>query len=320
MKPAEVNKQDQLGSGVNQFDARHSSDTARRSANLNSLRFTIYGVLLSVAFFGPLTNFLRFAFAEDRNSYLVLIPAISAYLIWSQRRALHQSPASLPFALLFGAVGGFAAWQSRSLVTANPADQLSLLVLAYLAFLMAGAFFFFGFKSLRPIAFPAAFLVFAIPMPTAFANAIEIFLQHASAEAASWMLSLTGIPFFRENLQFKMPGVSIRVAQECSGYNASFTLFILSALAGHLCLRTTWKKWLLTLVVIPLAVLRNAFRITTLSFLSVKFDPAWLDSPLHHRGGPLFFALSLIPFFLLLLLLRKSDAVKAVNHQNPLAK
>jgi hypothetical protein len=32
-----------------------------------------------------------------------------------------------------------------------------------------------------------------------------------------------------------------------------------------------------------------------------------IDSPIHHQGGPLFFALSLIPFFLLLLFLRKSE-------------
>jgi hypothetical protein len=32
-----------------------------------------------------------------------------------------------------------------------------------------------------------------------------------------------------------------------------------------------------------------------------------INSPIHRRGGPLFFALSLIPFFLLLLFLRKRD-------------
>jgi hypothetical protein len=33
-----------------------------------------------------------------------------------------------------------------------------------------------------------------------------------------------------------------------------------------------------------------------------------IESPIHRRGGPIFFALSLIPFFLLLLNLRKLDA------------
>ena len=33
-----------------------------------------------------------------------------------------------------------------------------------------------------------------------------------------------------------------------------------------------------------------------------------IDSPIHHHGGPIFFALSLIPFFLFLIWLRKSES------------
>jgi hypothetical protein len=33
-----------------------------------------------------------------------------------------------------------------------------------------------------------------------------------------------------------------------------------------------------------------------------------INSPIHRRGGPIFFALSLIPFFFLLVFLRKRDS------------
>jgi hypothetical protein len=33
-----------------------------------------------------------------------------------------------------------------------------------------------------------------------------------------------------------------------------------------------------------------------------------IDSPIHHHGGPIFFALSLVPFFLLLFFMRKWDS------------
>jgi hypothetical protein len=39
----------------------------------------------------------------------------------------------------------------------------------------------------------------------------------------------------------------------------------------------------------------------------VHVDPAMIDSWIHQRGGPLFFALSLIPFFLLLFMLCRSE-------------
>ena len=72
-------------------------------------------------------------------------------------------------------------------------------------------------------------------------------------------------------------------------------------------LRTGWKRAFLAFFVIPLGLVRNAFRVYVISMLSAHVAPWVIDSPLHHRGGPIFFALSLIPFFALLLWLRKTD-------------
>jgi len=65
------------------------------------------------------------------------------------------------------------------------------------------------------------------------------------------------------------------------------------------------------LVVIPLGILRNGFRIFVIGQLCVHIGPQMLYSAIHRQGGPLFFALSLVPFFLLLIVLRKSDRVAA---------
>jgi exosortase/archaeosortase family protein len=115
------------------------------------------------------------------------------------------------------------------------------------------------------------------------------------------------MPVLRDGLSFKMPGLTIKVAEECSGVRSTFVLFITSLLAGHLFLRTRWKKIVLVLLILPIGVLRNAFRITTISWLTVNVDSGIIDSALHHRGGPIFFVLSLIPLFLLLWWFRKSD-------------
>ncbi len=63
----------------------------------------------------------------------------------------------------------------------------------------------------------------------------------------------------------------------------------------------------MTLAVIPLAVLRNGFRVFTIGELCVHIGPQMIDSPIHHQGGPLFFILSLVPFLLLLYLLIRSE-------------
>ncbi len=64
-------------------------------------------------------------------------------------------------------------------------------------------------------------------------------------------------------------------------------------------------RLVLVLFVFPLAIVRNSIRILTIGLLCVHIGPHMIDSYIHRSGGPIFFALSLIPLFLLLLWLRR---------------
>jgi len=73
-------------------------------------------------------------------------------------------------------------------------------------------------------------------------------------------------------------------------------------------LTSTWRRAVLVAFVIPLGIVRNGFRILVIGLLCVHIGPHMIDSVIHHRGGPIFFALSLIPLFLLLIWLRRSES------------
>jgi exosortase C (VPDSG-CTERM-specific) len=166
---------------------------------------------------------------------------------------------------------------------------------------------FLGSGTMRTIAFPVGLLIFTVPFPGVLQGWMEWFLQHSSAQAADVLFRMSATPIFRQGLVFELPGFSLEVAPECSGIHSTLVLFITSLLAGHLFLRTPWNRALLTLGVIPLAILRNGLRIFTIGQLCVHVSPDMINSYIHRHGGPIFFALSLIPFFLLLVILRKSE-------------
>jgi exosortase/archaeosortase family protein len=109
-------------------------------------------------------------------------------------------------------------------------------------------------------------------------------------------------------LVFQLPSITLNIASECSGIHSSVVLFITSLLAGYIFLQSPWKRIIFILVAVPLGILRNGFRIFTIGELCTHIGPQMIDSPIHHRGGPIFFALSLIPLFILLMILRKSEA------------
>jgi exosortase/archaeosortase family protein len=76
-------------------------------------------------------------------------------------------------------------------------------------------------------------------------------------------------------------------------------------------LRTAWKKLLFILLAFPLALLKNAIRIVTLTLLSIYVDPSFLTGNLHNRGGFVFFLLALAILAPILMLLEKSEPIQS---------
>jgi exosortase C (VPDSG-CTERM-specific) len=142
-------------------------------------------------------------------------------------------------------------------------------------------------------------------------------LQHGSAAAAQLFFTLAGTPFLRNGLTFQLPGITIQVAPECSGIQSSMVLLITGLVASYLFLRKPRNQILLILLMIPLGLLRNGFRVFTIGELCVHIGPQMIDSPIHHRGGPVFFALSLIPLFILLIALQKSERSRGIINPKP---
>jgi exosortase C (VPDSG-CTERM-specific) len=300
----------QLGQALQPAVAKPDGIAPGESKRLRLLAICV--ITLVLCFAKPLLDLVRFALASELYSYILLVPFISGYLIWSNRYdlALYSEPVrarAIPafvvgcaLLLVYRVALGFG-W--RPSVEA----YLGLMMLSLIGFLVSAAFFCLGAETIRRVAFPATLLIFIIPLPDPLLQAIVTFLQHGSADVASGLLTLSGMPFLRNDTSFQLPGMPLEVAPECSGIRSTLVLFITSLIAGYLFLRSPWRRAILTVAVVPLALLRNGFRVFTIGQLCVQIGPQMIHSPIHRRGGPLFFALSLIPFFLLLLWMRKRE-------------
>jgi exosortase C (VPDSG-CTERM-specific) len=270
-------------------------------------------LLLSALFVKPLIVLGKLALADNLYSHLVLIPVVSAYLIRLKLPALPSvpsngrrvKPAVAP--LIFGALV-LAGWFMAPHEWRNvPANSASLLILSYVCFIWAIFIAVLGWNTIRRLLFPVAFLLFLVPFPIAVTNQIEGFFQHTSAHASSLLFGISQTPVLRDGLIFKLPGVTLEVAQECSGIRSTLVLFITSLVGGYVFFQSKRYRVLFALAVIPIAILRNALRIFTIAMLCVHVDPGMIDSFIHRRGGPLFFALSLVPFFALLIFLYRRE-------------
>lgn len=271
--------------------------------------FAAFSVALAVVFRHCLADLWQLSRTDETYSHMPLIPLVSAYLLFAGRKRIAEAAgnAFLP-GLIVIAVGALLLLAGpRFFGTAIHKDNLSLSTLTGLMIWLGGFITLFGLRSFRQAAFPLLFLLFLVPIPTVLLRWIVHLLQRASTEIAHGLFLLIGVPFVRNDFVFELPGMSVMVAEQCSGIRSSISLLITGILAAHLGLNSTWRRGVLILSVLPITVFKNALRVLTLSLLGAYVDPRIMSSSLHRAGGIPFFMLALLIFGCVFWLLRRSE-------------
>src|SRR6266849_6218654 len=127
-------------------------------------------------------------------------------------------------------------------------------------FLLGGILLFFaGWKMLRAVAFPLAFLVLMIPLPALLYNQVTFPLQLLASRLSSNGLEILGIPVLREGNVLVLPNYSLEVVEACSGIRSLMSLIALAVAFGYLAEQRAWVRATLAVRMIPMAVLSNGF-------------------------------------------------------------
>ena len=260
--------------------------------------------------YAPLRDLLANPVRSEYYSHILLIPLVSGFFLYTGRKEIFSSPkysygTGIPL-LAIGVLLYVIGWSRGQSLNQN--DYASLMAFSVILSWIGGFILFYGMQAFRKAIFPLLFLVFMIPIPSILMEKTISVLLAGSTAATHMLFKLTGIPFLKEGAVFNLPGMSIQVAKECSGIRSSLGLFITGILAGHLFLRTGWKKFILVLFVYPITVLKNGIRIVTLSSLAVYVDERFItQSFLHRSGGFLFYIPALVLLGLVLWWLRKTE-------------
>ena len=283
--------------------------TERHAFLYRLISFAVLCLLPTVFVWGLLNGLLKLIFEDETYTHIPLIPLVSAYLIFTKRKSIF---AKTSYAWTVGSLPIACGVACLVLARLNvwgliPTNQDSLVLLGFVLVWMGAFGLLFGKDAFRAAAFPLLFLLFMVPIPQPLLSHAIVLLQEGSSKATEWNYRLMGIPFLRQGFTFALPGVTIRVAEECSGIRSTLALLICTVLASHLFLRNSLNRLLLCVVAIPIAIVKNGLRIASLSTLAAYVDPIFLTGPIHHKGGALFFLFALIPMALLLRVLQKSE-------------
>jgi exosortase len=276
-----------------------------------NVAFALLCTLAVLCVWSPLTILVHLALNDDRYVTVLAAPLISAIILyWERTRIFRYAVWDALVGLPLIAIG--LSVSAVVLKGQAYSDQGFRFAFAALALLLTGAGAFvlcYGRSCFQAALFPFCCLLSGIPLPTSALDRITTALQYWSAATSVIILHLTGVPIFAQGTRLSLPGLELQVAPECSGIRSCLALLLITVLVSRLCLRKGGNRLAFVLSAIPLAVLKNALRISALAVLSVYVDHDILRSPLHRYGGLVFTPFEIGLLAGLLAILRRLESI-----------
>jgi len=226
--------------------------------------------------------------SEDMGHGMIVVPA-ALFLIYHDRERLLSMTPRVGWWGLVLLISGLLIYWCGHLADVTFAGLLSLIMV-----LAGTVWWLLGREFLKALSFPIAFLLFAIPFP-GLDMIVALPLRYLMSKLGVLILNGMGIPVVLvgtgilsapDATQHLGTGqrFAVDVANPCSGIRSLFALMMVGALFAHFTMKGAWRKWILFLCTLPLAIAGNLARILMLTIGTVAFGSEFAlgKNPLEH--------------------------------------
>jgi len=235
-----------------------------------------------------LLSLVRQWWSEPDYSHGFVIPFISAYSLWRRRDALRQvekRPSWTGMLVIIASLG--------VLCLGTVGAELFLQRISLLGLIVGATVWLFGWSVVREASFPLALLLLMIPLPGVVYYQIVIPLQVLASRIATGVLhALNLFPVLREGNILVLPSTSLEVAEACSGIRSMFSLLTITAIYAYFAESRNTIRWLLCLLVLPVAVVGNAGRVVFAALSAELAGASSVEGWAHTLSGVFLFVFS----------------------------
>lgn len=215
-------------------------------------------IFLSVLYFGTFKWLFNSWIYDSHFSHGFLVLAVSIYIAWNNRGEFRVEPYK----------NGIIIFIIGLILYIIGFIEISpfLSAISFLLVLSGLILYIYGKNTMRALAFPIFFLIFAIPPP--FLTKISVTLQSISARYSALILESLGIMATRVGSEIHLQNSSFVIGIPCAGMNTLISLMALAAIFIYLLNCPLQKKALLFGIFIPIAIFSNISRVTSILLIA----------------------------------------------------
>jgi exosortase B len=229
--------------------------------------------------------------AGDQQGHGPIVLAVSVWLLWKQAFQVIAAPlrptffvgwALLIFGLLIYIIG-----RSQNILIFEVG---SLIVIVACTVLILR-----GTEALRYLWFPLVFMIFMIPLPGVFVDAMTQPMKTAVSYVVESVLYAVGYPISRSGVILQIGQYQLLVADACAGLNTLFTLEALGLLYLNLVKhQSIARNIVLAICIVPISFVANVIRVIALTLITYHLGDEAGQGFLHDFAGMVLFMAALL--------------------------
>jgi exosortase B len=251
------------------------------------------------ALYGPtFRDLARGVWSTEEQGHGPVVVLLCLWLFWRQRAALvAQGAAGAGEGRSWSAAWGWAALGLALALHVFGRSQriLSVQTLSLIPALVAVLLLLRGPRPLRAVWFPLFFLLFLVPLPAAFVEAVTHPMKLAVSSVAADLLYGVGYPVARSGVILQVGPYQLLVADACAGLYTLFTLEAMGLLYLNLVRSPSLLRNLtLAMLIVPISFVANVIRVVALTLITYHLGDAAGQGFLHNLAGLVLFLSALV--------------------------
>ncbi len=211
---------------------------------------------------------------RDDSSHGVFVPFLSAFFLWIKRDTLVKTELKtslLGFPIM---IAGFIPYLLKW-------HTFQLQAIGFIIFLSGAVLLILGKNFFKDIAFPIYFLITLIPLPDDLYLHLAETIRVVSFGGSRFILSVLGVPFFRDGNYISLHNTTLLVAISCSGIRYLVSYFVFSFAYAYLFKTALWSRVAVVISSIFISLVASIGRLSAIFILANYISPKMAEHKPH---------------------------------------